>query len=208
MLDSTSTDEVFEVQEAGFAGMGDHRFSADRVVGDFVAIVTRTSPTTLNVTACVFFAAFFKGGTVVTSQLNGRPDGYGMYAMFGATCRVNDGGQCDVTSAELHWYIDLEQDAAYSPNGSGAFAIAGIEDDLQIATSKVLKSAVASKDSFELCFADFTLTAMGSRFFVAPVPFPPRVRFSGDHSPMRDEDSFELRGSMRATFPRCRASTA
>ncbi len=202
MPDPDSTLQDFKVQEGGFAGERNHPFNADQISGDFTAIVTRTTPTTLTLQAQMNFGSFYSGGAAVPSQLNGHPAGYGMYALFSATWQVVGGAPFHAAGGELHWYIDPDQNTSFSRNDAQPYAAVGNADDVEIASCNLLESGVASTDNFELCFADFTLAPAGSDYFVAPVPFPRRVRFSGGFFSLPDEGSVEVQGPMNVVFLR------
>jgi len=183
-----------------FLGTPSCTFVADKMTGNYNEVFTTTGFTTFSTVAYWDLGQFVTndGQTPVTTPFfncgfNGpfpAADCYKVYALFDAngTFAPNGLGGFDFTGVTggVRIYVDLNQNSdpkTLPPFAPGAVGVPNTGDDIQLASAPLITglcpagpscghtaSGSASGD-FNLTFDPFTLTATGSGFFVAPVPF-------------------------------------
>lgn len=174
---------IFTVDPTSIAGTGT-TFNADFVEGGSSARVLRNDSTnTYMSNGWIQFTGFLLGGNTVPTDSTklDSTTGYGLYATFTQTFTCPSalavGVQCDVTSIDLSLFAD--------PGFADTFTLATLasnptvtdagSNDRLLANANVVIAGVAGVNSlggaFENVNTNFILTAAGSSYFIAPVPF-------------------------------------
>ena len=129
-------------------------------------------------------------GNAITFTQSGLGSQYSMYAVFTSTGVVNPPNGFLGFTGQFDLYIDKSGDTSGSlgPTGSSPIGVnnpSGAGDDIKIASSNSLYYAVGTgvgtdTTAFRFLFDEFTLTAAGANYFVAPNPFYLNVDVNGD----------------------------
>ena len=155
----------------------------DRIDFSYLERFTVTGPGTFSTDAYADVTAFLTNEATELLLQTGLNDDYAIYALFSATGNFapNASGGFDFTATggSLTLVLDNNVDTGKTLPGSspGAVVLTNAGDDLVLANA-VLESGEGHTDpsdpdsgDFEIVFDPFALTAIGSTFFVAPVPF-------------------------------------
>ncbi|WP_194712597.1 flocculation-associated PEP-CTERM protein PepA [Noviherbaspirillum soli] len=185
----------FTVNEGAIAGALGQTFTADKITGNYVEVITfagsETSGTfnvSLKWNAGQFVAG--NGSTPVASQLGGSASQYGLYALYQGTGTFNTTGSGTVFSftpgGTLNLFADAQSNTVFGQPANGAlgFSTTNTADDVLIATGTPTSGEGRLDPSLSTCGATngincgsfgasstFNLTAAGSEYFVAPNPF-------------------------------------
>jgi len=204
---SATTYLDFQVQEGSVPGAGANLFTADKLNGGYTEKVYLTSPTTFSAQAYANFGQYFKndGTALVPTQLNGfGTNGYGLYAIFGATGTVVGGTQFTGSTGQFYLYIDPGQDTTFVDNGDSPFTTAGSADDYLVAFTNNLSTGtgdiVGPPGAFDIRFDGFTLTPQGKNYFVAPNPFYMYTQVNGDIDGLTPGNPITITGDVSAVF--------
>lgn len=184
----------FQVTEGSVPGSGTNTFTADKITGNYVEVVTFDGAGN--------FAASIKwqagqyvsndGSTPVPAQLgNFGTAGYNMYGLFQASGTFTTSGAGVTTftfnpGGSLNVWIDPNSDTTFTQPATGnlAWTTANVGDpDYLIATGSVLNGQGVLNPTLSTCqgggincgsfgtSTSFLLTAAGSQYFTGPVPF-------------------------------------
>lgn len=185
----------FEVTETSVPGAVANVFTADKLNGGYTEFLGPTGPGTFSAAAIGNLGQFFKneGTVLVPSQLNGfGASGYSMYAVFTATGNIVGPNLFSGTTGSFYLYLDPNSDtttgdflAAGSHVGLPAVDALGSADDYLLASTTTSVFGTGNLNgppgAFDITFKDFVLTAAGSAYFTAPVPFHMVVNINGDY---------------------------
>jgi hypothetical protein len=199
----------FEVDATAYGGS---EFTADKIVGGYVEVITfgeGTFDVSIKWEASGFYA---NEGEDLVNQ-TGLANDYGLYALFqgsGTFVTVGDETQFTLTSGGLDMYLDQfnpETDFTAPATGNLAWTTAGAGDDVLIATGSVISGAgrVECINQNENCGSfgqttTFELTPTGSNFFTAPIPFYTVSFQSGQFNGFVVGGTVVINGSMDAWF--------
>jgi hypothetical protein len=203
-------------------------FTADKITGNYVEVITFGPGNTFNVSLRWNAGQYVAndGANPVPSQLGQTgsiiPQQYGLYALFTAsgtfapsgattTFTFNPGG-----GSSLQVFTDPSTDTTFTnpPNGSTAFGRANIGDDILIATGAALAGAGTLDPTLSTCggggincgsfgtTTSFALTAAGSTLFTAPVPFYNLSFQSGQLNNFTVAGTQTINGSLDVVFGR------
>jgi PEP-CTERM motif-containing protein len=174
-------------------------FTADKITGNYNEVLTVTSFNAATGAGTFTTVAYWDAGQFVANDGTqivigtgldaGEPNGYALYGLFSSSgsfqCAPGGLVPCSFTGTSgtiQLWSDPLENSTAkvLPPNGLGgigSITVPNTGDNQLLATASLLTGAgqtsgngLASGD-FGLLFQPFVLTAAGSSFFVAPVPF-------------------------------------
>jgi len=185
----------FTVDESAIAGALGQTFTADKITGNYVEVISfagsETSGTfnvSLKWNAGQFVAN--DGSTPVASQLGGSTGQYGLYALYQGTGTFNTTASGTVFSftpgGSLNLFADAQANTVFGQpaNGALAFTTTNSSDDVLIATGTPTSGEGRLDPSLSTCgitngincgsfgaSSTFNLTAAGSEYFVAPNPF-------------------------------------
>ena len=185
----------FTVNEGAIAGALGQTFTADKITGNYVEVITfsgsETSGTfnvSLKWNAGQFVAN--NGSTPVASQLGGSASQYGLYALYQGTGTFNTTASGTVFSftpgGSLNLFADAQSNTLFGQPANGAlgFSTTNSADDVLIATGTPTSGEGRLDPSLSTCgitngincgsfgaSSSFNLTAAGSEYFVAPNPF-------------------------------------
>jgi len=212
----------FNVQE-GVIGpdTADNEFTADKIIGNYVEIVTFNADLTFDVSIKWQAGQFVAddGATPVGTQLGSfGAGGYGLYALFtsGGTF-VPDGAGGAVFTFDavggLSLYSDENQDTTFNTpaNGTTAWTTNNSADDDLIGTGNVLSGGGVLDPTLSTCnpgincgsfgtTTSFALTAFGSTYFIDPVPFYNVAFESGQLNVFELTGTQEINGSLDVVF--------
>jgi hypothetical protein len=119
------------------------------------------------------------------ANITGEGFYYSLYALFTAegTFQCDASGDCVLTGTagggSFDLFVDQDQNTTLAFSGTTPTATAGAGDDIELGSGIVLSGEGefqeggqnADNGSFSIIFNPFSLTAAGSDYFVAPVPF-------------------------------------
>lgn len=185
----------FTVDESVIAGALGQNFTADKITGNYVEVISfagsETSGTfnvSLKWNAGQFVAN--DGSTPVASQLGGSTGQYGLYALYQGAGTFNTTASGTVFSftpgGSLNLFADAQANTVFGQpaNGALAFTTTNSSDDVLIATGTPTSGEGRLDPSLSTCgitngincgsfgaSSTFNLTAAGSEYFVAPNPF-------------------------------------
>lgn len=171
--------------EQGSAGA----FQANDLGGQYNEVITFTTATAFNV-SLIFVAGNFSlddttSPIVYNSGQSGLGSNYGLYATFlgSGTYSTSSGGATtfNLTSGNLALTLDKNNDTTYTPppNGSTLYSLLNTGDDVVLGNGTNTTGSGTSLGTTctnNNCGSfgqttNFALTAAGSNFFTAPVPF-------------------------------------
>ena len=185
----------FTVDESVIAGALGQNFTADKITGNYVEVISfagsETSGTfnvSLKWNAGQFVAN--DGSTPVASQLGTSSSQYGLYALYQGTGTFNTTASGTVFSftpgGSLNLFADADSNTVFGQPANGAlgFTTTNDADDVLIATGTPTSGEGRLDPSLSTCgitngincgsfgaSSTFNLTAAGSQYFVAPNPF-------------------------------------
>ena len=217
----------FTINEASVAGALARTFSADKITGNYVEVITFTGApasgafnVSLRWNAGQFVGA--DGTAPVNSQLGGvTANQYGLYALYqGAGTYSSNGTQTTFNftpGGSLRVFSDANADTTFGQpaNGSTAFTTGNASDDRLLATGvptsgqgrldPTLTTCGTSGGSGINCgsfgaSSTFALTADGSRYFVAPSPFYQLSFQSGQLNNFSPTGTQVINGSLDVVF--------
>ena len=217
----------FTVNEGSVADALARTFSADKITGNYVEVITFTGApasgafnVSLRWNAGQFVGA--DGTAPVNSQLGGvTANQYGLYALYqGAGTYSNNGTQTTFNftpGGSLMLFSDASSDTTFGQpaNGSTAFTTGNNSDDRLLATGlptsgqgrldPTLTTCGTSGGSGINCgsfgaSSTFALTADGSRYFVAPSPFYQLSFQSGQLNNFSPTGTQVINGSLDVVF--------
>jgi len=186
---------------------------ADKFTGNYNEVLTVTGPGTFAT------EAYWDAGQLVhddgtipyAAGVSKIGVDYAIYALFSSTgtFAVNVGGGFDflATSGSVTLYLDQSVNTGKTlpATAPGAITRALFGDDSILATSPLFTgeghtgSPLASGD-FGLLFKPFTLTALGSSYFVSPVPFYMAAVLKGQFNSFVPAGTQLINGSADAFF--------
>lgn len=173
--------EVFQDFTVTYGGT---TITADKITGGYYEVFTVTGPTTFATSAYATVNSFYANeGADFVPNLSGAT--YGLYATFVATGNiVGDGTSFQGTTGTINLYLDKYVGGPTTlalPGAGGSEIIRGkTGDDLLLASTSSFQfgsghnfpgSTQAANGDFSLTFTDFSLTADGAAYFIAPNPF-------------------------------------
>jgi len=192
------------VYSASVAGLG-------KFDGAYVESFTVTGPGTFSTTAEMEFTGLdaattglpVSGGTTGLAQTNG----YEIYALFASSGTFTTSGSgattFSSTTGSATLWADPDVNTTFSPT-SGAVTGGGGDDRLLANASLITGTGffdptVSSQGSFGLLFND-ALTPLGSRYFIAPVPFYLDAHLNGVFDPFTLSGTQTITGSGNLFF--------
>ena len=212
----------FDVQEGVIgADTADNLFTADKITGNYVEIVTFNSDGSFDVSIKWEAGQFVgnDGQDPVTTQLGSFGDeGYALYALFtsgGIFIPDGNGGAQFIFDAVggLSLYSDEDQDTTFNTpaNGSTAWTTNNSADDDLIGTGDVLSGGGVLDPTLSTCgpgincgsfgtTTSFALTAFGETYFVDPDPFYDVAFESGQLNIFELSGTQEINGSLDVVF--------
>lgn len=187
----------FQVTEGSVPGALSNTFTADKITGNYVEVVTftPTGPSTGTFATSIKFNAgqfvALDGTLPVPNQLGSlTPNQYGLYALLqgGGTFSTSASGATTFTfnpGGSLSVFIDPFSDTTFTPPATGGspFTTGNTGDpDYLIGFGTLLGGAGTLDPTLSTCVGgincgsfgtttSFALTALGSTYFTAPVPF-------------------------------------
>jgi hypothetical protein len=212
----------FDVEE-GVIGVdtADNEFTADKITGNYVEIVTFNDDFTFDVSIKWEAGQFVAddGTTLVGTQLGSFGDeGYGLYALFtsGGTFIPDGAGGAEFifdAVGGLTLYSDEDQDTTFNTpiNGSTAWTTNNSTDDDIIGTGNVLSGGGVLDPTLSTCdpgincgsfgtTTSFALTAFGETYFIDPDPFYNVAFESGQLNIFELSGTQEINGSLDVVF--------
>lgn len=215
----------FGVTETSVPGTVANSFTADKITGNYVEVVTFT-PTGVNTGT---FDASIKweagqfvandGSTPVTTQLGSfGANGYGLYGLFqGSGTFVTNGGITTFTfgsGGSLNVWIDADDNTSFTApvDGTMAWASGNNGDDYEIANGSVLGGQGTLNPGLLTCIGggincgsfgsttSFLLTAAGSQYFTSPSPFYNLAFESGQLNNFTPIGTQVINGSLDVVF--------
>jgi len=219
----------FQVQENSVPGSVYHLFTADKITGNYVEVVTFT-PTGIGIgtfnTSIRWNAGQFvanNGVTPLVTQLNNFDvSGYGLYGLFqgSGTFSTNAAGVTSFTflpGGSMNVWIDPNQDTAFTAplTGNLAWATGDAGDDIAIATGATLGGFGQLNPNLPTCVnggincgsfgtaSSFNLVAPGGpAYFVSPSPFYTVAFQSGQLNNFSPVGTQTINGSLDVVFAR------
>jgi hypothetical protein len=185
----------FTINEGAIAGAIGQTFTADKITGNYVEVITFAGSETngtFNVSLKWNAGQFVgdNGSTPLASQLGSATSNqYGLYALYQGTGTYNTTQSGTVFNfapgGSLSLFADANSNTQFvqPENGSTAFGTTGTSDDILIANGIPTSGQGTLNPSLSTCGAGgincgsfgatstFNLTAAGSEYFVAPNPF-------------------------------------
>lgn len=222
----------FQVTEGSVPGALPNTFTADKITGNYVEVVTFTPVTASTgtfATSIKYNAGQFvsnDGVTPVGSQLGspgfGTPNQYGMYALLQATGTFSTSGAGVTTfnfnpGGNLSVFIDPNSDTTFTApaTGAGAFTTGNTGDpDYLIGFGGVIGGEGVLDPTLSTCLGGgincgsfgtsttFELTALGMTYFTAPVPFYNVSFESGQLNNFDVSGTQTINGSLDVVFGR------
>lgn len=211
----------FQVQEGSVPGSSANLFTADKITGNYVEVVTfgaGTFDASIRWNAGQFVAD--DGVNPVTTQLGSfGAAGYGLYGLFqGSGTFVTVAGVTTFTFGQggsLNVWLDPSSNTTFGAPGSGAAAwtTANAADDIEVATGGVLSGTGTLNPLLPTCgttgvincgsfgtTTSFALTAAGSQYFVSPNPFFDLAFESGQLNNFTPSGTQTINGSLDVVF--------
>ena len=185
----------FTVDESAIAGALGQTFTADKITGNYVEVISfagSETSGTFNVSLKWNAGQFVSndGSTPVASQLGNSSSQYGLYALYQGTGTFNTTASGTVFSftpgGSLNLFADADSNTVFGQPANGAlgFTTTNDADDVLIATGTPTSGEGRLDPSLSTCgitngincgsfgaSSTFNLTAAGSEYFVAPNPF-------------------------------------
>lgn len=217
----------FTVDEASIANAIGRTFTADKITGNYVEVITFTGApasgafnVSLRWNAGQFVGS--DGTAPVNSQLGGvTANQYGLYALYqGAGTYSNNGTQTTFNftpGGSLMLFSDASSDTTFGQpaNGSTAFTTGNDSDDKLLATGLPTSGQGKLDPTLTTCGSSggagincgsfgasstFALTADGSKYFVAPSPFYQLSFQSGQLNNFSPTGTQVINGSLDVVF--------
>lgn len=218
----------FGVTETSVPGTAANSFTADKITGNYVEVVSFDGAgnfaTSIKWNAGQFVSN--DGTTPVGTQLNSfGAGGYGMYGLLqGSGTYVTVAGVTTFTFApggSLNVWIDADANTTFAApgTGAGAWATGSTADDYEIANGAMLAGTGVLNPFLSSCgpsilnpggsgincgsfgtSTSFLLTALGSGYFTAPVPFYNLSFQSGQLDSFTPEGTQTITGSLDVVF--------
>lgn len=216
----------FVVNESAVIGALPNSFTADKITGNYVEVITFGENGGFNV-SLKFQAGQFvanDGSTPVTSQLGAfTPNQYQLYALYQASGTTTvSGGTTTFNVApggSLRLFSDANSDTQFVQPATGvsAFITTNTADDFLLATGVPLSGAGTLTPGLSTCSAGggngincgsfgntttFGLTAAGSSYFTSPNPFYNLSFQSGQLNNFNAAGTQVINGSLDVIFNR------
>jgi len=217
----------FRVNEASIAGAVANAFTADKITGNYVEVITFTGPpasgsfdVSLRWNAGQFVGN--DGRDPVSSQLGGTTaNQYGLYALYtGNGTYASNGTQTTFNFApggSLRVFSDANSDTTFNQpaTGSTAFTTGNSSDDRLLATGVPISGQGTLDRMLPTCgtgggsgincgsfgtSTTFALTADGNSYFVAPTPFYNLSFQSGQLNNFSPTGTQVINGSLDVVF--------
>lgn len=217
----------FQVSEGSVPGSAVNTFSADKITGNYVEIVTFT-PTGVGTgtfdTSIKWQAGQYvanNGTTPVTTQLGSfGASGYGLYALLQGSGTFSTSGAGVTTfnfnpGGSLNVWIDPNADTTFTApgTGAGAWTTGNTGDpDYLIANGALFGGQGTLDPTLSTCVGggincgsfgtstSFLLTALGSQYFTGPVPFYNVSFESGQLNSFQVAGTQSINGSLDVVF--------
>ena len=228
---SAKADAVFPdfTVTAPYGGMNTTTFSADKIIGNYVEIITFNPDSTFNVSLRWAASSFVAqdGNVALDSSDTGLGFFYGMYANYTAsgTQTLDSSGNTRFMftpgSGSLALYLDPRKNTTViskPTNGTQPFVLAANSDDVLLASGDALYGSGTLTTSINTCSkpsapgsggincgsfgstTSFALTSAGSMFFVAPNPFYNLSFQSGQLNNFTPTGTLDINGSLDVIF--------
>lgn len=195
-------------------------FTADKITGNYVEVVTFTGANTFDVSLRWNAGQFVAddGVTALSGATTGLGSlfGYGLYAFFQGTGTFASAGGVTtftLTGGSLSVFLDDDQDTDFvqPATGTGAWTTADDADDVLLATGLAISGEGNLDPSLPTCdpgincgsfgqSTSFNLTAAGAGFFTSPVPFYNVSFESGQLNNFDVSGTQVINGSMDTVF--------
>lgn len=182
----------FQVTEGSVSGSVTNTFTADKITGNYVEVVTfdgaGTFETSIKWQAGQYVAD--DGENPLTTQLGSFGDtGYGLYALMqgSGTYSTSSSGVTTFTfnpGGSLNVWIDPDSNTTFTAptTGAGAWTTGDAAQDYMIASGALFGGAGTLDPTLSTCTdgincgsfgtsTSFLLTAEGAQYFTAPTPF-------------------------------------
>lgn len=216
----------FQASEGSVPGSGVNTFTADKITGNYVEIVTFT-PTGLGTgtfdTSIKWQAGQYvanDGTTPLTTQLGSFGSaGYGLYALLQGSGTFSTSGAGVTTfnfnpGGSLNVWIDPNADTTFTApaTGAGAWTTGNtVDPDYLIANGALFGGQGTLDPTLSTCTGgincgsfgtstSFLLTALGSQYFTAPVPFYNVSFESGQLNSFQVTGTQSINGSLDVVF--------
>lgn len=217
----------FQVSEGSVPGSGVNTFTADKITGNYVEIVTFT-PTGVGTgtfdTSIKWQAGQYvanDGTTPVITQLGSFGSaGYGLYALLQGSGTFSTSGAGVTTfnfnpGGSLNVWIDPNADTTFTApgTGAGAWTTGNTGDpDYLIANGALFGGQGTLNPTLSTCVGggincgsfgtstSFLLTALGSQYFTGPVPFYNVSFQSGQLNSFQVAGTQSINGSLDVVF--------
>lgn len=219
----------FRVNEAAIAGALPHTFTADKITGNYVEVISfagAPASGTFNVSLRWNAGQFVanNGKDPVNTQLGGiTANDYGLYALYRGKGTYSSNGNKTMFNfapgGSLRLFSDPNQDTTFiqPANGSIAFTTGNASDDRLLATGVPTSGQGTLDRTLTTCgsaggagincgsfgaTSSFALTREGSRYFVAPNPFYQLSFQSGQLNNFSPTGTQVINGSLDVVFGR------
>lgn len=214
----------FVVNELGVAGTSPNTFTADKITGNFVEVISfnGSGSGTFDV-ALKWNAGQFvgnDGSQPQSSQLNNFGSaGYGLYALYNGQGTFNTVGNVTdfnfISGGTLRLFTDALKDTVLTEptSGTGSFGATGTDDDVLIAVGMPLSGAGTLDRGISTCgdaqgincgsfgaSSTLDLTEEGSQFFTSPQPFYNLAFQSGQLNNFTPVGTQRINGSLDVAF--------
>lgn len=217
----------FQVTETSVPGTAANVFTADKITGNYVEVVTFTPLTATSGTfdtSIKWQAGQFvanDGNTPVGTQLGSfGAGGYGLYALLQGSGTFSTSGAGVTTfnfnpGGSLNVWIDPDSNTTFTApgTGAGAWATANTADpDYLIASGALFGGQGTLDPTLTTCTGggincgsfgtstSFLLTALGSQYFTGPVPFYNVSFESGQLNSFQVAGTQTINGSLDVVF--------
>jgi hypothetical protein len=218
----------FTVNESAVAGALPNTFTADKVTGNYVEVITfNGTPTSgtfdvsLRWNAGQFVGS--NGTSPVNSQLGGiAASGYGLYALYTAQGSFNTTSAGTVFNftpgGVLNLFVDPSSDTTFNQpaTGKAPFTTGGSSDDILLANGMPTSGEGNLNPALSTCSSgtatsgincgsfgtssSFALTTAGSSYFTAPTPFYSLSFQSGQLNNFSPTGTQVINGSLDVIF--------
>jgi hypothetical protein len=218
----------FQVQEGSVPGSAPHSFTADKITGNYVEVITFTATTATTGTfdvSLLWLAGQFVAddGTSPVNPVemnNFEPIGYQLYAKYNGSGTYSASGAVTTFTntpgtGALSVYIDPLSDSTKGsnpPNGATPWTINNNGEDYLIAFGTPTGGTGTLDPSLPTCggggincgsfgtSTTFNLTAPGSQYFISPIPFYSMSFQSGQLNDFTPTGTVLINGSLDVVF--------
>lgn len=196
---------------------------ADKITGNYVETATFNSNGTFNVSLMWTAGQFVTDGgtTPLAGGDTGLGNTYGIYALYkgsGTSSTVNGVTTFTFTpsaSDSLQLYLDTSRNtktAALATSGTGDFTLSGASDDILLGAGSPIDGVGSLNTQLSTCgtkgincgsfgaSSTFALTAIGSSYFISPVPFFNLTMQSGQLNNFQASGTQTINGSLDVVF--------